>query len=46
MDGLYLVQDDRSDVTLGVGMMHAIHSGSCFTVAAATGHDATAGLSS
>lgn len=43
MDGLYLVQDDKNDVALGVGMMHAIYSGSYLTVAAATGHDATAG---
>ena len=44
IDGLCLVQDDAKDVTLGVSMMNSIYHGSYFTIVAAAGQDANAGL--
>jgi hypothetical protein len=44
VDGLCLIQDDVEDVALGISKMHMIYGGSYFTIAAATGHDANAGL--
>jgi hypothetical protein len=44
IDGLCLIQDDADDVTLGVSMMNSIYHGSYFTVVAAAGQDANAGL--
>jgi hypothetical protein len=45
IDGLCLIQDDADDVTLGVSMMNSIYHGSYFTIVAAAGQDANAGLS-
>lgn len=45
IDGLCLIQDDGDDVTLGVSMMNSIYHGSYFTIVAAAGQDANAGLS-
>ena len=44
IDGLCLIQDDADDVTLGVSMMNSIYHGSYFTIVAAAGQDANAGL--
>ncbi|KAF2629382.1 HET-domain-containing protein [Macroventuria anomochaeta] len=44
VDRLCLIQDDADDVTLGISMMDSIYRGSYFTVVAASGHDANAGL--
>ncbi|KAH7348252.1 heterokaryon incompatibility protein-domain-containing protein [Pyrenochaeta sp. MPI-SDFR-AT-0127] len=45
VDALCLVQDDVDDVRLGIEMMNSIYQGSCFTIVAASGSDANAGLS-
>ncbi|KAJ4986742.1 hypothetical protein SVAN01_07801 [Stagonosporopsis vannaccii] len=44
IDGLCLIQDDKVDVSLGIGMMNSIYHGSYFTIVAASGQDANAGL--
>ncbi|KAF2134000.1 HET-domain-containing protein [Dothidotthia symphoricarpi CBS 119687] len=44
VDALCLVQDDAEDVSLGIEMMNSIYHGSYFTIAAASGSDANAGL--
>lgn len=44
IDGLCLVQDDENDASLGIEQMNSIYQGSYFTIVAATGADANAGL--
>lgn len=44
VDGLCLVQDDEDDVALGIEQMNSIYHGSYFTIVAASGADANAGL--
>lgn len=44
VDGLCLKQDDDDDVSLGISMMDSIYRGSYFTIVAASGDDANAGL--
>jgi hypothetical protein len=44
VDALCLIQDDVDDVTLGVEQMNSIYRGSYFTIVAASGADARAGL--
>lgn len=44
VDTLCLVQDDVHDVCLGIEMMTSIYQGSYFTIVAASGSDANAGL--
>ncbi|KAB5578250.1 heterokaryon incompatibility protein-domain-containing protein [Coniochaeta sp. 2T2.1] len=44
VDALCLVQDDEEDVELGMEVMNSVYQGSWFTVIAAEGADAEAGL--
>ncbi|KAH8666977.1 heterokaryon incompatibility protein-domain-containing protein [Xylariales sp. PMI_506] len=44
VDTLCLVQDDADDVALGIELMNSIYQGSYFTIVAASGTDADAGL--
>ncbi|KAB5584851.1 heterokaryon incompatibility protein-domain-containing protein [Coniochaeta sp. 2T2.1] len=44
VDALCLVQDDEEDVELGMEVMNSVYQGSGFTVIAAEGADAEAGL--
>lgn len=44
VDALCLVQDDEDDVSVGVELMNSVYQGSLFTIVAATGSDADAGL--
>lgn len=44
VDALCLVQDDEDDVSLGIKQLNSIYQGSYFTIVAASGTDANAGL--
>jgi hypothetical protein len=44
IDALCLVQDDENDMEIGIEVMNSVYSGSYFTIIAASGTDATAGL--
>ncbi|KAF4976017.1 hypothetical protein FZEAL_7273 [Fusarium zealandicum] len=44
VDMLCLIQDDQRDIKIGIGMMNSIYKGSYFTIIAASGADAQAGL--
>lgn len=44
VDTLCLIQDDPEDVRLGIHLMNSIYRGSYFTIVAASGGDANAGL--
>ena len=44
VDALCLIQDDKEDVAAGIAVMDKIYERSWFTIVAACGHDADAGL--
>jgi hypothetical protein len=44
VDVLCLIQDDKSDMEKGINSMDSIYEGAVFTIVAANGSDANAGL--